>query len=59
MGRDGVLPKRFFGYLKPGSNILLRSRFVGAVLIYHMGNAYEHGGELLNFGASLSFAGGD
>ncbi len=64
MGRDGVLPRRFFGYLKSGSstptyNILLIGgvAFVGAVLLYHIGNAYEHAGELLNFGAFLAFMG--
>jgi putrescine importer len=64
MGRDGVLPRKFFGYLKPGSgtptyNILLIGglAFSGAVLLYHLGNAYEHAGELLNFGAFLAFMG--
>src|SRR5580698_8949101 len=64
MGRDGVLPKKFFGYLKPGSstptyNILLIGgiAFAGAVLLNHIGSAYEHAGELLNFGAFLAFMG--
>jgi putrescine importer len=64
MGRDGVLPRKFFGYLKPGSgtptyNILLIGglAFSGAVLLYHIGNAYEHAGELLNFGAFFAFMG--
>jgi putrescine importer len=64
MGRDGVLPKKFFGYLKPGSgtptyNILLIGvlAFGGAEMLYHIGNAYEHAGELLNFGAFLAFTG--
>jgi amino acid transporter len=64
MGRDGVLPKKFFGYLKAGSstptyNILLIAglAFAGAELLYHIGNAYEHAGELLNFGAFLAFMG--
>jgi putrescine importer len=64
MGRDGVLPRKFFGYLKPGSstptnNILLIGvlAFGGAELLYHIGNAYEHAGELLNFGAFLAFSG--
>jgi len=64
MGRDGVLPRSFFGYLKPGSstptyNILLIGgvAFAGAELLYHIGNAYEHAGELLNFGAFLAFTG--
>jgi putrescine importer len=64
MGRDGVLPRKFFGYLKPGSstptyNIVLIGAlaFAGAELLYHIGNAYEHAGELLNFGAFLAFTG--
>src|SRR5215813_13112016 len=64
MGRDGVLPKKFFGQLKPGSstpsnNILLIGvlAFAGAELLHYIGNAYEHAGELLNFGAFLAFSG--
>ena len=64
MGRDGVLPRRFFGYLKPGSstptyNILLIGMvaFLGAVVLNYIGSAYEHAGELLNFGAFLAFMG--
>ena len=64
MGRDGVLHKKFFAHLKPGSstptyNILLIGglAFAGAELLYHIGNAYEHAGELLNFGAFLAFMG--
>jgi putrescine importer len=64
MGRDGVLPKKTFGYLKPGSNtptfnILLIGAisFAGAVLLNYVGSAYEHAGELLNFGAFLAFMG--
>ena len=64
MGRDNVLPKKFFGQLKPGTstptnNILLIGglSFLGAILLYHIGNAYEHAGELLNFGAFLAFMG--
>jgi putrescine importer len=64
MGRDGVLPRKFFGHLKPGSstptyNILLIGAiaFVGAVALNSIGSAYEHAGELLNFGAFLAFMG--
>jgi Amino acid permease len=64
MGRDGVLTKKFFGHLKPGSstptyNILLIGglAFLGAVLLNYIGSAYEHAGELLNFGAFLAFMG--
>ncbi|HWC20421.1 MAG TPA: APC family permease [Terriglobales bacterium] len=64
MGRDNVLPRRVFGYLSPGSstpayNILIIGvlSFAGAVLLNYIGNAYEHAGELLNFGAFLAFMG--
>jgi putrescine importer len=64
MGRDGVLPRKFFGHLKPGSstptnNILLIGvlSFGGAVLLNYVGSAYQHAGELLNFGAFLAFIG--
>lgn len=64
MGRDGVLPKRFFGHLSPGSstptyNILLIGAIslAGAIGLNYVGNAYEHAGELLNFGAFLAFMG--
>jgi amino acid transporter len=64
MGRDNVLPKKFFGYLKPGTstptyNILLIGvlAFTGAVALNYIGSAYEHAGELLNFGAFLAFMG--
>ncbi len=64
MGRDGVLPRKTFGYLKPGSNtptfnIVLIGiiSFAGAVLLNYVGSAYEHAGELLNFGAFLAFMG--
>lgn len=64
MGRDNVLPRRVFGYLSPGSstptyNILIIGAltFVGAVVLNSIGNAYEHAGELLNFGAFLAFMG--
>jgi putrescine importer len=64
MGRDGVLPRKFFSHLKPGSstptfNILLIGSlaFIGAVLLNYVGSAYQHAGELLNFGAFLAFMG--
>lgn len=64
MGRDNVLPRRIFGHLKPGSstptyNIILIGglAFAGAVLLNYIGSAYEHAGELLNFGAFLAFMG--
>jgi putrescine importer len=64
MGRDGVLPRRFFGHLHretntPTYNILLIGgvAYVGAVALNYVGNAYEHAGELLNFGAFMAFMG--
>jgi putrescine importer len=64
MGRDEVLPKRFFAHLSKGSstptyNIVLIGIIagVGAIGLNYIGNAYEHAGELLNFGAFLAFMG--
>lgn len=64
MGRDGVLPRRFFAHLSAGSstptyNILLIGLVAvsGAIGLNYVGNAYEHAGELLNFGAFLAFMG--
>ena len=59
MGRDNVLPRRFFAYLDPKKNsptfnILLIGvlAFTGALLLN-----YEIGVECLNFGAFLAFMG--
>jgi amino acid transporter len=64
MGRDGVLPRKFFAHLSPVSNtptynILLIGAvaYLGALGLNYIGNAYEHAGELLNFGAFLAFMG--
>lgn len=64
MGRDGVLPRKFFAHLHretntPTYNILLIGAIAygGAVGLNYIGNAYEHAGELLNFGAFLAFMG--
>jgi amino acid transporter len=64
MGRDGVLPKRLFAHLSPRSstpsyNVVLIGllSFAGAAALGYYGNAYEHAGELMNFGAFLSFMG--
>jgi amino acid transporter len=64
MGRDGVLPRSFFGHLSRGSstptyNIILIGLIsvAGAIGLNSIGNAYEHAGELLNFGAFLAFMG--
>ena len=59
MGRDGALPKGFFGYVHPvrripSNNVLLIGVVcvVGAFLI-----SYQMGAELLNFGALIGFMG--
>lgn len=64
MGRDGVLPRRFFAHIHPETNtptfnILLIGAvaYFGALVLNSVGNAYEHAGELLNFGAFLAFMG--
>jgi amino acid transporter len=64
MGRDGVLPRRFFAHLHPESNtptynILLVGAlaYCGALTLNAVGNAYEHTAELINFGAFLAFMG--
>ena len=64
MGRDGVLPRKFFAHLHrdtstPTYNILLIGvvSFVGALVLDFVGNAYQHAAELLNFGAFLAFMG--
>ena len=64
MGRDGVLPHRFFAHLHretntPTYNVLLIGfvGYTGALVLNYVGNAYEHAAELLNFGAFLAFMG--
>jgi amino acid transporter len=63
MGRDNVLPRRIFAHISrtgaPSHNILLIGSFsfVGAVVLNHIGDAYEHARELLNFGVFLAFMG--
>jgi putrescine importer len=64
MGRDGVLPRKVFAHVHPGTKTPTYSivligvfAFVGAVVLSFVGNAYEHAGELLNFGAFLAFMG--
>jgi putrescine importer len=57
MGRDGVLPRRFFAHLhssNPSYNICLvgAMAFVGSLLL-----SFEHAAELMNFGAFLAFMG--
>jgi putrescine importer len=64
MGRDNVLPRRFFGYHARGSstpsyNVILVGllSFAVAELLDYYGDAYQHAGELINFGAFLAFMG--
>ena len=64
MGRDNVLPRKIFGHVSPKTgtpnySILLIGAvsFAGAVALNSIGNAYEHAGETLNFGAFLAFMG--
>ena len=59
MGRDGALPRRFFGYLDPTHqtpqyNLYLTGAVIvlGALMI-----SYQTGAELLNFGAFIAFMG--
>jgi amino acid transporter len=59
MGRDGVLPKRVFGYLNPtrrnptyNTCIVGGLAFTGAIVLN-----YERSAALLNFGAFLAFMG--
>jgi amino acid transporter len=59
MGRDGMLPRRFFGRLNsrtsvPANNILLVGvlAFAGCMVLN-----YERAAELINFGAFLAFIG--
>lgn len=59
MGRDGVLPEKFFGSVDavrrvPAKNVLL----IGALaLVGGFAMTYELGAELLNFGAFIGFLG--
>lgn len=64
MGRDDVLPRKIFGHVSaktgtPNYSIVLIGAvsFAGAVALNYIGNAYEHAGETLNFGAFLAFMG--
>lgn len=59
MGRDGVLPRKFFGYLDGARGIPTLNVILIAVITLLGGLALdlERAGELLNFGAFLSFMG--
>jgi putrescine importer len=57
MGRDNVIPEKFFGYLDPArntprNNLLLTGAVcaIGSLLV-----TYQTGAELLNFGAFIAF----
>jgi amino acid transporter len=59
MGRDGVLPGRFFGYLDAARGIPTLNVLLIAILTLSgcLSLDLERAGELLNFGAFLSFMG--
>jgi amino acid transporter len=59
MGRDDVLPKRFFAYLDPRSNTpTFNILLIGALSFAgSLGKRYDLIAELLNFGAFLGFMG--
>jgi putrescine importer len=64
MGRDGVLPRKVFAHIHaetntPTYNVILVGliAYLGSLALNHVGNAFEHAGELLNFGAFLAFMG--
>lgn len=59
MGRDNVLPKRFFAYLDPKSNTpTFNILLIGALSFAgSLGKRYDLIAELLNFGAFLGFMG--
>lgn len=59
MGRDGVLPRRFFGYLDPVQNTPKYNLYLtGSVIaLGALTMSYQSGAELLNFGAFVAFMG--
>ena len=59
MGRDNVIPRRFFAYLSPTSNTPSGNILVIGVLSYlgALVMSYEVTAEILNFGAFLGFMG--
>jgi putrescine importer len=59
MGRDNVIPGRFFGFLDPKHNTP-RNNIVFTGLVCILGSlvlTYQTGAELLNFGAFIAFMG--
>lgn len=59
MGRDNLVPRRFFGYLHPHRNTPNRNIWLIGVLAYGgaLVMSYEVTAEILNFGAFLGFMG--
>lgn len=59
MGRDNVIPRRFFAYLSPVSNTPTRNIWLIGVIAYlgALVMSYELTAEILNFGAFLGFMG--
>ena len=64
MGRDRVLSRRLFAHLGPSGatptyNIVIVGAVacLGALALDAVGNAFEHAGQMLNFGAFLAFMG--
>jgi hypothetical protein len=59
MGRDNVIPRRFFAYLHPVRNTPSHNIWVIGVLAYFgsLVMSYEVTAEILNFGAFLGFMG--
>jgi len=59
MGRDGVLPRKVFGYLDPKRNTPTRNIWIIGLLALAATQVidYEKSAELLNFGAFLAFMG--
>jgi putrescine importer len=59
MGRDNVLPRKFFSYLHPKRNTPTHNIWMIGVLAFvaALFISYEHAAELLNFGAFLAFMG--
>jgi amino acid transporter len=57
MGRDGVLPRRFFGYLHPRLKTpLLNLLLVGAASMFAVNLSLDTAASFINFGAFLAFA---
>lgn len=59
MGRDGALPRSFFGFIHPLRHIPSRNvLLIGALcLVGAFVMSYQRGAELLNFGALIGFMG--